>query len=385
MISNSRLIQNFLIFTFIYVFFCIFLFLHPLKKIHHALLLKDYPKYCHLLTMFRKDNQTKNIRPLLFETSFQKCIQLQQLQFSLPSTEDEKIKIKKTIGIIVAAHNNGEVIEKMINFLQNDDILFFIHFSKNCNYSRKIELPNTYMLQRHDVNYPGFTIVTSLLYCYEEVLNSPYHFDYIAYISGYCYPLINSQTLLNICQQTKLQNLNFLQIVPMTPGFYNRLKRYSNIDHQVEDWIFYFIKKNYPIKKMPFKELHVGQNWCMLTYETILYIMDFVNKNPDIANFFYFTRSSSEHFFHCILGNSKMSTLTKKQFVFCYWKGSEHAAKLTRSDIKVAYKNGALFARKIVHGYNDELIHVIENQAKNCQYNVGFTNNITDYRPYICS
>ena len=121
-----------------------------------------------------------------------------------------------------------------------------------------------------------------------------------------------------------------------------------------------------------------GSQWWALTERSIKYIFNFLQQNPDYIDFYKYTNSSDEIFFHSIIKSSPFSENITHDFEqplylsdsasanehgchYISWSKGDRSPKiLDVNDIGSLMNSKALFARKFDEQVSKDLISILE-------------------------
>jgi hypothetical protein len=101
-------------------------------------------------------------------------------------------------------------------------------------------------------------------------------------------------------------------------------------------------------------KLYKGSQWWCLTDACAAYVLDVVERRPDLVRFFRRTRIPDETFFHTIIGNSPFAATLSPGFAGGMQAGNHYIrwregtpAVLGEADLDVLLRDEACFARKV--------------------------------------
>jgi hypothetical protein len=120
---------------------------------------------------------------------------------------------------------------------------------------------------------------------------------------------------------------------------------------------------------------YFGSQWWAITAECAEVVLDFVRARPDLVSFYRNTFAPDEHFFHTIVGNSRLGHLTSGVRPFT-GRGNYKLSNLhlidknlkkvyTLNDLEAIASSAAFFVRKVGSGPSAALLdyldeHVVE-------------------------
>jgi hypothetical protein len=92
------------------------------------------------------------------------------------------------------------------------------------------------------------------------------------------------------------------------------------------------------------------------------YILQFIEKNPNVKKFFRRVWGPSEIFYPTILLNSPLSSTLLNQSIlyFDFSEGASHPRTLKKSDLEILKRSGKLFARKFNLNVDKDVLDIID-------------------------
>ena len=282
------------------------------------------------------------------------------------------------IAYLVIAHKNPLLLRRVIDALSSEDCAFLIHIDRKSRLEdfSGISGENVYFSkERIPVYWGEFSQVQAVVLLVRQALESPQSFDYFVLMQGSDYPLRSGTYIQNFLKENR--GLEFMDLVKMpAPG--KPLSRINTIRYP----------SNKPIRRFAARvlaRLGLAQRDCgkylnglepysgsacwTLSRGACQYVLDFMDRNPQVEKFFENTPAADEAMFHTILGNSAFRSRIRKSLVYADWSADgSHPEMIARQHIKRfdaqekvwlndVYGSGeALFARK----FSDENLALLE-------------------------
>jgi hypothetical protein len=122
-------------------------------------------------------------------------------------------------------------------------------------------------------------------------------------------------------------------------------------------------------KRMKELEPYAGDACWALSRKACEYILEFVNRRPEVGSYFRYTHVPEESFFHTILGNSPFRHRVRRSLLYRYWPvPGHHPEMLTEKQIEFFEtqervwiedqfgRGEALFARK----FSDAALNLVD-------------------------
>ncbi len=195
--------------------------------------------------------------------------------------------------------------------------------------------------------------------CYEDT-----DYDYFINLTGECYPIMHPDL---IKQDLKGQALGFMEFFELPSNVWHK----GGMDRLHNKFYFISFGKHYKIITVPRlrKEMPCGLKpyggsaaFC-LHKEHISYILNSLDKNPNIIRFFKHAGYSDEVFFQTILMNSSFkSQIINDDRRYIDWNRSVggHPKYLTGTDFEKIMSSNKFFARKFSVRQDPDILNMID-------------------------
>jgi hypothetical protein len=217
-----------------------------------------------------------------------------------------------------------------------------------------------------------------------QAFNRPQDYDYFVLLSGSEYPLRSRLYIHDFLEANR--GKEFMNIVKMPNKEAGKpISRIKTLRIQSNRPLYRFIVKalarlglaqrDYR-KYLGTLEPYSGNVWWALTRDACQYILEFVEHNQAVVNYFENTFAPEEMFFHTILGNSAFRSRIRRNLVYEDWSaGGGHPAMINEKHVAFfeAHKKviindiwgsaEMLFARKFSDD-NLELVQRIDDMIK---------------------
>jgi len=272
---------------------------------------------------------------------------------------------------LIITYTSARQTKRLIDKLDNGDFDFYIHLDKKVDINTHQELlgrPNVYFVKdRIDVKWAGFTIVKAAFSGIKDILASGKKYEFINLMSGQDYPVKSAAYISNFLKQYAGKQLincwNFeSQWIEAKP----RVDRVH-----FTDLVFkgkFFMEKVFNSvmgkRKRPEGLDFYGSNstFWTLTPDCAEYVMNYVESNKDLYNFFKYTWGSDEFVFQTVI----MSSCYKEQVVnnnyrYTDWTGGgAHPKLLKTEDYDKIISSDAIFARKFNIDVDENILDLID-------------------------
>ena len=293
------------------------------------------------------------------------------------------------LNYLILAHKNPLQVKRLISNLEGEKTSFYIHIDLQANideFKQVLLQTNIYFLnKRYKGTWGDIGIVKATLYGMQEISRNTKN-GYCILLSGQDYSLVSRQKISSFLK--KNYPTEFITVYPMPHsgwkhGGMDRLEKYKLIKSRkrkhflqlpsIFDQEFYsletFGKLNFLRKNRRFQEMclvlkkrkfpsylkaYGGSQWWALTMETIIHILNYVDKHPEYLEYHKYSLLPDEIFFQSILMQLQEQKTQKlsieKSFTYVNWERPETPLPVTFEEqdfdeLRKASKN-YLFARK---------------------------------------
>lgn len=284
------------------------------------------------------------------------------------------------VAYLIFAYKNPQLLRRLIEVLSSDNCSFFIHIDSKSNIGdfSLIQGNNIFFSsKRIPVYWAEFSGVVAILALIRQAFSGPQVYDYFVLLSGSEYPLKNKQYIHNYLESHR--GMEFMNLVKMPNREAGKpISRINTLRVQSDRPVLRFIVKvlarlglgqrDYR-KYLGALEPYSGNTWWALTRDACQYILDFLDRNQNVVEYFKNTFAPEEMVFHTILGNSEFRTRIRRNLTYEDWSGGgghpamigeRHIAffgahdKLNMDDV---YGSGELlFARK----FSDDNLELVQ-------------------------
>jgi hypothetical protein len=277
------------------------------------------------------------------------------------------------IAYLILAHNNYNHLKRLVNALNDSNIVFFIHIDNSLKLPNNLnEFENIVFIRGPKVYWGGWSFTEGIVSLIRTAAS--YGFDYYIFLSGVDYP-IRPNAFLYSQLSTGGEFLNILK------GYYgdkseNRIKYYyfdcfDRRNFRSSKTVFFYlseriIKLFFKKKSYPFKQIYVGSTWWALSHDCILYVLDQIDHNEEFIRICKTSFAPDEFMFHTIIGNSPFFSKCKKNLTYQDWSSIPAPALINKNHVElfkkqtefnVGYGNFMpFFARK----FNDDSVNIVE-------------------------
>jgi hypothetical protein len=291
------------------------------------------------------------------------------------------------LAYIISAYKNPAQLTRLIRRLSAGQTTFFVHVDKKTSvrvFRRMFDdvrsLPNVHFLERHVINWGDFGHVRATLKGVNEIIRQGISFDFVVLLTGQDYPIKSNAHIGSTLNASR--GKAFLKFFPLPSnewanGGMNRIERWH---FGFKGWHYLFPANPERVallsrklatlsaKIIPFKrpfprgyQAFGGSSyWCLPT-ECVLYIHEFIHRNPGFVDFFRHVYISDEIFFHTIILNSPFKEhVVNDDLRYVDWSKPAGPAVLTIEDFPKLLHSRKLFARKFDVTVDERVLDMID-------------------------
>lgn len=274
------------------------------------------------------------------------------------------------IAHLILTYTNPLQTERMIRNMMHEDFDFYIHVDKKFDINPHLflkTLPNVYFINnRVNVKWAGFNTVLATFESIKEIVATEKKYDFINLLSGQDYPLKPASQLANFFKQNiGKEFISFKDIKNDWKEGLIRMERYflSNYNFKGKHTIEKVINFVMPPKKIPYNMHPYGKSmFWMLSPEAAMYVVEKVENDKKLMQFFSFCWGSDEFVFQTVLMNSNYKDkVINENYRYIDWSfGGANPKILDESDFKPIQQSNMLFARKMDMIKSSKLMNLID-------------------------
>jgi hypothetical protein len=283
------------------------------------------------------------------------------------------------IAYLIIAHNNPKHLQRLINALSSESSAFFVHIGHESNMDdfSGINGKNVYFCENRIRCYWGdFSIVRTVLMLIQTAFTDDRHFNYFLLLSGTDYPVQPTSYIETFFRRHN--GTEFIDVVQMPNEEEGRLiwrltsykpepngLRTARILRRMlvktgliprcapspfaPEAITLYGERNYKAHLCGLTP-YGGHAWWALSREACNYILNFVDENPRIVNFFKHTHIPDESFFQTILGNSPFRSKIQRCLTYANWEaGGPHPSLISEKDLELFKVAGPIIISQYVN------------------------------------
>jgi len=279
----------------------------------------------------------------------------------------------------IQSHKNPEQIYRLVRTIKKSSPtaqILICHDFTSCNLDMTpIQMPEVVLLRGNARAVRGdFSLLQPYLNAIDWLFEHNSDFDWLVYLSGQDYPTQPLSKIEEFLSQTDYDGFMEYFDVFSNQSLWDAshvLNRYFCQYYRLPDWtgrvmskiriikqftpikisVFYGSLIGLPSKITPFDEKFVcygGAQWHTLSRKCVRYIKDFVNKKPEVINYYKKTLVPDESLVQTILLNSNLFKISNdnKRYVDFFGTDFGHARILNEKDYTTITGGSFHFARK---------------------------------------
>ena len=270
------------------------------------------------------------------------------------------------IAYLILAYHQPRHVAALIAQLDTPAARFFVHVDRKSDiapFRAAIHLPHvTLVEERLPIYWGGWNMVSAMLELLRRARREA-HADYYQLLSDSCVAIKSNAA---IARRLDGSSANYLtidhEITPASPWHWWVAQPYvldNSLLNKFEKsrWASFtrrLLGRVMPPRRPPRGlKLYKGAQWWCLTDTCAGYVLDVVDRRPDLVRFFRRTRIPDEMFFHTIIGNSPFAATlapslggTQAGNHYVRWH-EDMPAILDDADLDVLLRDEACFARKV--------------------------------------
>ena len=283
----------------------------------------------------------------------------------------------KKLAILVLAHKNPEQLNALTESLYHPNIDIYIHIDKKSkmDINQIISRDNVFILEE-EWRVPVFWGQISQLDATLNLLRKAHtakKYSYYVLISGEDFPCKSIDEIYELAK-TAENRISFWQSLNNGTGFNNLDKRCSiyfprwmitrKLMGKILKKMWIILSGGYNrtfeiLKRKNNTKFYHGPSWWGLNFETIDFILNYIDENPSFYKYFRNCSNPDESFFQTMVMLSPYANSSTKFLTYVYFlQGKNSPELLTKEDCKKAIESEFYFMRKVdLEKTNLEYLH----------------------------
>lgn len=274
------------------------------------------------------------------------------------------------VAHLILTYTNPKQTERMIKNMMHEDFDFYIHVDKKYDINPHLFLEtiqNVYFINnRVDVKWAGYNTVLATFECIKEISNSGKEYDFINFLSGQDYPLKPTKEIALFFKENRGKEfLSYRDIKNDWKEGLIRMERFflANYNFKGKHTLEKLINFCLPKRKIPYDLHPYGKSmFWMLSPEIAMYVVNKVENDKKLKNFFSYCWGSDEFVFQTILLNSEYKhKIVNNNYRYIDWSlGGANPKILDENDFESIKNTDMLFARKVDLSISAKLLDLID-------------------------
>ena len=274
------------------------------------------------------------------------------------------------IAHLILTYTDPKQTERMIQNMDHENFDFYIHVDKKFDIKPHLflkRLPNVFFIKnRVDVKWAGYDTVKATFESIKEINNTGIKYDFINFLSGQDYPIKSADELAEFFEKNiGKEFLSYRDIKNDWKEGLIRMEKYflSNFSFKGKSKLENIINFFMPKRKIPYNMHPYGKSmFWMLSPEIAMYVVNTVESDKKLINFFSLCWGSDEFVFQTILLNSiHKDKIINNNYRYIDWSlGGANPKILDESDFKKIEHSDVLFIRKVSQKFSNKLLDLID-------------------------
>ncbi len=286
-------------------------------------------------------------------------------------------------AFLMMVHKSPELFGRIVHILAKENHHFFIHIDKKVSnfldYKTIVDdVDNVTFIPRMSVYHGSVTQIYCELALYKAAIKAPIKMDYFHLISGQDYPLRSNEQFDDFIEKNKGKSFGMIDSKeyrdecmkfkypsrtdayhPNANGIFLRLLRKLTLKLQVK----YSLRKKIP-------NTWGGWNWRSIYRPVVLYLLDYIDKNPSFLKRYNHTACCDELYYTTIIHpvQSQLNIDGRSPLRYVSWEpthpvDSKHRPyNLDERDYPFIINSQAFFCRKVDLPISEKLLDMIDKQ-----------------------
>lgn len=286
-------------------------------------------------------------------------------------------------AFLMLAHKQPVLIERIVSKIEKENHYIYIHYdAKSMDFEAvkmiSVKYKNVYLPERKRTSWGGFSLTSCIIENFSNMIDISNNYDYFHLISGQDYPCVSMSKFDMFFEECS--GKSFMRLDSEKETKENRKKKFK---YRMENYFFndeicneFLGVKLYKIvnkllKPIPrtyenMDTLWGGWNWYSLSRDTLIYLLNYIRKNPKYCDRFKHTICSDELIFATIVKNTDIDLNVDicNSLRFVEWNPKRQAESLplllTENELEDVVNSGAFFCRKVQLPESEKLLDKID-------------------------
>jgi hypothetical protein len=264
---------------------------------------------------------------------------------------------------LIQAHKNLHQLNRLIALLSSSNSKIFIHLDRKWKLDLScINSAAIIVKARVDVKWGEWSQVEASIVSLKQIELEIPKYNHVVFLSGQDFPLYPSEYIQK-CLKPSTDYIHHQEISENSWACQSRFESFHYHGNSViHKYAYTFLNKLGVRRKLPLKlKAFGGSSWWCLTQSTIKSILNYIENNSRLNNFFQTTLCSDEFFFQTLVCNLKLSSSIENNNLrfIKFIEDKSNPEILTLRDLDHILTSDALFARKMDPELSNELMKAI--------------------------
>jgi hypothetical protein len=249
------------------------------------------------------------------------------------------------IAYLVFAYRNPLLLRRAIGTLSSEGSTFFVHIDQKSDIKAFSQIHGENVIfskKRIPVYWAEFSGAEAILLLIRQALERSQEYDYLVLLSGSEYPLRSAGYIHTFLEENHGQE--FISMTKMPNEAAGKpLSRINTLRFQSNQPLTRFavrVAAKAGLATRDYRKClgnlvpYAGSTWWALTREACQYVLEFVQRNQHVVEYFKKTFAPEEMFFHTILGNSPFGARARRNLLYEDWSaGGGHPAAINEQHL----------------------------------------------------
>ncbi|GGC48763.1 glycosyl transferase [Parapedobacter defluvii] len=276
------------------------------------------------------------------------------------------------IANLILGHRHPKQLSRLVSKITYPNSTVYIHIDKKISIEPFFkQLDNLrqvkFIINRETVTWGAFSMVQATLNSIHEIIENEPACEFINLLSESDYPLKNTAEIddfFNGYLGKSFMDMHFRDSFWWHEA-QKKIGKYHFVNYHFRGRYLLerLVNSVTPRRKLPLGMAFTGHSqWWTLSVCHIQYILEFVERNPKVIQFFKHTWGADEFFFQTILFNSPhKDDIINNNLRYIEWeKGKESPNILNSKHFQALANSGKLYARKFDTEVDSEILDLID-------------------------
>lgn len=271
-------------------------------------------------------------------------------------------------AFLITAHKNPAQLARLCQALEHPDFDIYINIDKKANISdyQKV-IKNVYFItNRINIIWGHITQVESTLNGLREIIAQNKDYSHIFFISGQDYPIMPLSYISDFLDKNPEKIFISYSNIDTNSKYDRKMRK------RYEKYYFFFSRRKLirysnvifwilPNRK-PYHKIYKGASWWTITSNCAQYILNKVNNDKVLVNFYKRTYCPDEMFFQSIIMDSEFKQhIVNEDYRYVVFPGPKI---LNTDDFNSIIHSGKWFARKFEPNIDNNILNMLDKHIK---------------------